>query len=161
MKQHEYTFQLMEFTVPHVPHNETGSTDHAADLQVSRTAQFQTTWPQEGTAVVAAFGELDAANGVEFVDYALRQSEHAQRLVLDLSGLSFFATAGFTALHTFNVQSVGQDIRWALASGPAVQRVLRICDPDATLPVCDDVDEAVSAVHEDPPRLLHLVAESR
>jgi len=146
--------------MPNVPTHDTNVPGTPTDLQVSRTAQFQTSWPQDGTAVVAAFGELDAANGAEFVDYAMAQAERAQRLVIDLSGLTFFATAGFTALHALNVQTVGQDVRWALTSAPSVQRVLRICDPDATLPVFVDLDEALSAVHQDPPPLLHLVPES-
>lgn len=147
--------------MPHVPTHDTNISSAATDLQVSRTAQFQTTWPQDGTAVVAVFGELDAANGADFVDYAMAQAERAQRLVIDLSGLTFFATAGFTALHNLNVQTVGQEVRWALASGASVQRVLRICDPDATLPVFVDIDDALGAVQQDPPPLLHLVTESR
>lgn len=147
--------------MPHMPTLDTGSTDAGTELHVSHTAQFQTTRTAEGTAVIAAFGELDAANGAEFVDYALAQAEGADRLVIDLSGLTFFATAGFTALHTLNVQTVAQDIYWALTSSPEVQRVLRICDPDATLPVYTDLDAALSAVHRDPPPLLHLVAEPR
>ncbi|MDY6998220.1 MAG: STAS domain-containing protein [Actinomycetota bacterium] len=147
--------------MPHVPTTDTGPLDPTPDLLVSRTAQFQTNWPRESTALVSASGELDAANGSEFVDYALRQTDRTTRLVLDLSELTFFATAGFTALHTLNVQCVGQEIRWALASGPAVERVLRICDPDATLPVCADVEEALGAVEAELPRLLHLVPESR
>ena len=147
--------------MPHVPTHDTNTASAATELQVSHTAQFQTTWPEDGTAVVAAFGELDAANGAEFVAYAMAQAERAQHLVIDLSGLTFFATAGFTALHNLNVQTVGEEVRWALASAPSVQRVLRICDPDATLPVFADVDDALRAVHQDPPPLLHLVTESR
>lgn len=125
------------------------------------TAQFEISWPQESTAVVAVHGELDAANGAQFVDFALGNSENTDRLVIDLSGLTFFATAGFTALHTLNVQCVGADTRWALVASPAVNRLLRICDPDSALPVCSDVDDALTAVHNEPPRLLQLVTESR
>ena len=51
-------------------------------------------------AVITAHGELDAANAQEFVDYALRHAAHIDRLVLDLTGVEFFGTAGFSALHT-------------------------------------------------------------
>ncbi|MGB3355824.1 MAG: STAS domain-containing protein [Mycobacterium sp.] len=124
-----------------------------------RTAHFETTWPEASTAVVVAHGELDAANVGDFIDYALRRRADTDRLVIDLSGLSFFATAGFTALHTLNVQCVGAEIRWALVPSPAVHRLLRICDPDNALPTCTDVTEALSAVHTDQPRLLQLVPE--
>jgi hypothetical protein len=47
--------------------------------------------------------------------------------VLDLSGLDFFGTAGFSALHTSNVQCAARDVGWALVrtserSLPAFQR---------------------------------------
>jgi anti-anti-sigma factor len=124
-------------------------------------AIFDTQWPQPSTAVVSARGELDAANGNSFVDYALRKPEQTQWLIIDLTGLSFFGSAGFSALHTLNVQCAGNDIRWALVPSLAVDRLLRICDPDSTLPICVDVPTAMTAVHNDPPRLLELIPEPR
>ena len=124
-----------------------------------RTAQFETSWQQPRTAIVAAHGELDAANGAGFVEYAMLHAADIARMVIDLSGLTFFATAGFTALHTLNVQCVSEDIHWVLVPSPAVSRLLRICDPDSTLPICPDVTAALTTVHNDPPRLLQLVPE--
>jgi anti-anti-sigma factor len=129
------------------------------DSLVCHTAYFDTSWPEPDTAVVAAHGELDAANGIEFVSYALRHEDRSRFLVIDLSGLSFFSTAGFSALHTLNVQCVRADIRWALVPGKAVKRVLRLCDPDSVLPTSPDIDEALTSVHTEPPRLLELVTE--
>ena len=90
----------------------------------------------------------------------MRHAEFTDRMVIDLTGLTFFATAGFTALHTLNVQCVGEEIRWALVPSAAVNRLLRICDPDSALPVSSDVDDALTTVHSEPPRLLQLVPES-
>ncbi|PRC44840.1 anti-sigma factor antagonist [Mycobacterium sp. ITM-2017-0098] len=143
--------------VPEVPE----SPNTAADSLVCHTAHFDTTWPEPATAVVAADGELDAANGNEFVSYALRNAEQTQWLIVDLSNLTFFSTAGFSALHTLNVQCVGEDIRWVLVPSKAVNRVLRICDPDSALRISADVTEALTAVHAEPPRSLELVAQSR
>jgi len=131
------------------------------DSLTCHTAHFETSWPEPATAVVAGHGELDAANGRMFVEYALRHSDKTQWMVVDLSGLTFFSTAGFSALHTLNVQCAGEDIRWVLVPSKAVNRVLRICDPDAALPTCSDISEALTAVHADPPRLLELIAEPR
>ena len=64
---------------------------------------------------ITAHGELDAANAQEFVDYALRHAAQIDRLVLDLTGVDFFGTAGFSALHTLNVRCAGEKIEWALA----------------------------------------------
>ncbi|MFG1930490.1 STAS domain-containing protein [Mycobacterium sp. NPDC048908] len=125
------------------------------------TAHFATRWLQPSMAVIAAHGELDAANVQQFVDYALRHAAHLDRLVLDLTDVDFFGTAGFSALHTLNVRCAAEKIEWALASSPAVTRLMRICDPDSTLPIRDGVDAALAAVQGEPRRLLQLVPKSR
>ena len=108
------------------------------------TAHFATRWLRPSMAVITAHGEIDAANAQQFVDYALRHSAHIDRLVLDLTGVEFFGTAGFSALHS-----------------AAVPRLLRICDPDSALPICTSVDTALSAVQGEPSRLLQLVSKAR
>ena len=123
------------------------------------TAHFATRWLQPETAVITAHGELDAANAQEFVDYALRHAPRTDRLVLDLTGVEFFGTAGFSALHSVNVRCAAENIEWAMAPSSAVTRLLRICDPDSALPICDSVDTALSAVQGEPRRLLQLVSK--
>jgi len=146
---------------PAVPEASDKPPDMSSDSQVCRSAQFHTRWPQPATAVVSAHGELDAANGYQFVQYALREPSKTQWLVIDLTGLTFFATAGFSALHNLNVQCAGENIRWALVPSLAVDRLLRICDPDSTLPICVDIANALTNVHSDPPRLLKLIPQAR
>ena len=144
--------------MPHVPGQPQAHLD--SDRVVCRTAFFDTTWPRPATAVVAGHGELDAANGITFVDYALRHSATTQWLIVDLTGLTFFSTAGFSALHTLNVQCVGKDIRWALVPGRAVHRVLRICDPDSALPISVDIPTALDDVQQDPPHSFQLIPQT-
>src|SRR4051812_44920886 len=127
----------------------------------SHTARFATRWLQPDTAVIAAHGEIDAANSQEFVDYALRHAEQIGRLVLDLTGVEFFGTAGFSALHTLNVRCAGESIEWASVPSAAVSRLLRVCDPDSTLPFFDGIDAALAAVKDEPRRLLQLVPQPR
>jgi anti-anti-sigma factor len=122
---------------------------------------FATRWLQPSMAVVTAHGELDAANAQQFVDYALRHAAHTDRLVLDLTGVEFFGTAGFSALHSVNVRCAAEKIDWALTPSPAVNRLLRICDPDSALPICETVEAALSAVQGEPRRLLQLVSKPR
>ena len=124
-------------------------------------ARFATRWLQPDTAVVTAHGEIDAANAHEFVDYALRHADHINRLVLDLSGVEFFGTAGFSAMHTLNVRCAGESIEWASVPSAAVIRLLRVCDPDSSLPFFDGVDGALAAVQGPPRRLLQLVPKPR
>ena len=125
------------------------------------TAQFATRWLRPALAIVTVHGELDAANAKDFADYALRHAPDLDGLVVDMSGVQFFGTAGFSALHTLNVRCAGDRIEWALTPSPAVNRLLRICDPDSALPICDTVDVALSTVQGQSPRLLQLVAKSR
>lgn len=127
----------------------------------AHAAHFATRWLQPNTAVVTAQGEIDAANSQEFVDYALRYGDRGHCLVLDMSGVDFFGTSGFSALHTLNVRCAAESITWASVPSAAVKRLLRICDPDSTLPFYDGVDTALSAVHGEPPRLLQLVSKTR
>jgi anti-anti-sigma factor len=145
-------------TASHPPSATPGSLIEPAECG---TAHFATRWLQPSMAVVTAHGELDAANAQEFVDYALRHSAHTDRLVLDLTGVQFFGTAGFSALHSVNVRCAAEKIEWALVPSPAVTRLLRICDPDSALPVCDTVEAALSAVQGEPRRLLQLVPKTR
>lgn len=122
------------------------------------TAHFTTRRLESDTAIVTAHGEIDAANSQEFVTYALRNAAQLERLVVDLSDVEFFGTAGFSALHTLNVRTAGENIDWALVPSASVSRLLRICDPDAALPIRDSIESALSAGNRP---LLQLVPESR
>lgn len=131
------------------------------DTADSHSAHFATRWLQPDTAVITAHGEIDAANAQELVEYALRHAAHISRLVLDLSGVEFFGTAGFSALHNLKVRCAGETIKWCSVPSTAVSRLLTLCDPDSTLPIHDGIAEALSAVQGEPPRLLQLVAQPR
>jgi len=123
------------------------------------TAQFTTRWLPPSTAVVAAHGEIDAANAVDLVDYALRDADRMNGLVIDLTGIKFFGSAGFSALDALNEKCAADGITWAIAPSKAVSRLLRICDPDSTLPVHQGLDSALGAITGEPRALLQLVAE--
>ena len=129
------------------------------DRTESHTATFTTRWLQPSVAVITAHGELDASNAQEFVDYALRHAERTERLALDLSGVDFFGTAGFSALHTLNVRCAGAGVEWVLVPSHAVSRLLRICDPDSTLPIAATLPAALSLLQAEQRRLLQLVSE--
>jgi anti-anti-sigma factor len=149
---------LMESQMSAITRTRWASDSEVADTQAVR---FATRRLQPDTAVITAHGEIDAANAPEFVDYALRHADEIGGLVVDLSGVEFFATAGFAALHTLNVRCAGESIQWASVPSAAVIRVLRVCDPDSTLPFFDGVDAALAAVHGKPRRLLQLVPQTR
>jgi anti-anti-sigma factor len=110
--------------------------------------------------VITAHGELDASNANQLADYVQRCTTHANSVIVNLSGLEFFGTAGFSALHTINVRCAGADVRWAVVPSQAVSRLLRICDPDNALPLAGSVPDILDE-DEEPRRLFQLVPQPR
>lgn len=96
--------------------------------------QLSAEWLNSTVVRIAASGEIDASNSSELLDFVLRRGANSRSLILDLSDVTFFATAGFSALRTIDVRSSRASVSWMLVDGPAVARVLRICDPERTLP---------------------------
>ena len=138
------------------------NTSHSASPEsftVCHAAHFATRWLQPSTAIIAAHGEIDAANAIGFVDYALRHADRTDNLVIDLTGIEFFGSAGFSALHTLNVRCAAADIAWAMATSKSVNRLLRICDPDMALPVHASAEAALGALTGERSPLLQLVTE--
>jgi anti-anti-sigma factor len=136
------------------------TTNRAVDRRDSSAASFTTRFLKPSVAVITATGELDASNAQELADYALRDVERTQRLALDLTGVDFFGTAGFSALHTLNVRCAAAGVEWILVPSSAVNRLLRICDPDSTLPLATTMSAALSHLQADQRRsLLQLITE--
>ena len=123
------------------------------------TARFTAEWGPS-FVVVTAHGELDASNANQLADYVQRCAAHCNSVILNLSGLEFFGTAGFSALHTINVRCAGADVRWTVVPSKAVSRLLRICDPDKALPLADSVPDVLDG-NEQPRRLFQLVPQAR
>lgn len=141
-------------------------TDQPARTAISHShdchaARFTTHWTDDTVGIITAQGELDASNSADFADHVEECASAGTRLILDLSPLQFFGTAGFSALHTINVRCANASSRWAVVGGDAVARLLRVCDPDHTLPVAASVPEALTMLDGEPRRLLQLVPEPR
>ncbi|MCW1958886.1 MAG: STAS domain-containing protein [Mycobacterium sp.] len=98
------------------------------------------------TVLVAAFGEIDAASAAALSE---RIEEHLvgyRQLVLDLSRLEFFGTAGYSVLHRVQSRCARAGVDWVLVPGPEVERLLRVCDPDGILPRATNIVSAVAAL---------------
>jgi anti-anti-sigma factor len=113
--------------------------------------------------VITAHGELDAANANQLTVFVERYVRGARQVIVDLRGLKFFGTAGFSALHRINVVCSAAGVPWVLVSGRAAHRVLRICDPDHALPTTSSLPELPSeeALFAERRPLLQLVPQSR
>ena len=66
----------------------------------NHTARFTAEW-RPSFVVITAHGELDASNASQLADVE-RCAAHANSVIVNLTGLEFFGTAGFSALHTIN-----------------------------------------------------------
>ena len=123
-------------------------------------ATFDTRWLPPATAVITVHGEIDAANASGFTEYAMCHTAQANGLVLDLSGVAFFGTAGFSALKAVETRcSVGK-VDWMLVPSDAVTRLLHICDPDSKLRHSSTVAAALTALRNES-QLLQLVTKPR
>jgi anti-anti-sigma factor len=85
--------------------------------------------------LVTIHGEIDATTSSALADYVERRMAGAQRLILDLQTVEFFAASGFAALSHINVVCTRAGVQWSLLAGSHVGRLLGICDPARELPV--------------------------
>ena len=123
----------------------------------NHSARFSAEWDST-RVLITAHGELDASNASALADYFDLCIAHSTPLILDLSSLKFFGTAGFSALHLINVKCAAANLRWAVVPNKAVSRLLRICDPDSTLPLVSSIHDVPNADDDqDPNRLFQLV----
>jgi len=104
--------------------------------------------------VITAEGEIDASNARDLAEYAESHATRSGQLILDLTRLKFFGTAGFTALHTVNVSCCRDGIEWLLVPGDEVSRLLRVADPQGVIPLAATVEVALATLRPTtPPRL--------
>lgn len=98
------------------------------------------------TVLVAAFGEIDAATAPGLASNIERNLSGYRQLVLDLSRLEFFGTAGYAVLHRVHARCARSGMDWILVPGPEVERLLRVCDPAGILPTAPNIVAAVAAL---------------
>jgi anti-anti-sigma factor len=94
--------------------------------------------------LVTVEGDIDATNGRSLGRYVERNTGASMQLVLDLSGVNFFGTEGFAALHYISVSCARNDMDWMIVGGRDVQRLVRICDPEEILPLADRLESALA-----------------
>jgi anti-anti-sigma factor len=128
----------------------------------NHSARFTAEWTSS-RVVITAHGELDASNANQLADYVESCIAYSTSVIVDLSSLEFFGTAGFSALHLINVRCAAADLRWAVLPGKAVSRLLQICDPDDTLPLVQSVHATPDADADNPEssRLFQLIPKPR
>lgn len=127
-------------------------TTHRTQTGAKHTARYTVHWGRSG-AVIAVNGEIDAANAKPLADYVQSCAERCEWLVLDLADLEFIGTAGFSALQAISARCAQTDICWTVVPGLAVSTLLRVCDPEARLPIAGSLTTALADVQDRRPVL--------
>jgi len=100
---------------------------------------------------VDVHGDVDASNADDLMRYVTQACKSRDDLVLDLRGVTFFGTHGFTALLQAKYGGA------VVVPSPVVDRVLELCDPESRVLVAADVDAAVSMLKRRLRPALHFV----
>ena len=110
------------------------------------SATFTTRVNAPSDVILSVDGELDMTNISDFLDTAVLAAEDRTRVVIDLSGVTFFGTAGVSALHALGERYTAGDTPWAVVPSRNVDRVMRICDTDAVVPLKATVAAAFASM---------------
>lgn len=108
------------------------------------------------TILLDVVGEIDAATAPDLFEGIAAQLTGYHQLVLDLSRIEFFGAAGYSVLHRLQVHCTRALIDWVVVTGPEVQRLLRVCDPDGIFPAAPNIVSAVAALARGPHRTPQL-----
>lgn len=109
------------------------------------------------TVLFAVTGDIDAVSAPALFDRIQTVLTGYHQMVLDLSDVVFFGTAGYTLLHRIEVFANRAARDWVVVSGPEVERLLEVCDPDHDLPIASNIVSAVATLARGPHRTPQLV----
>ena len=108
--------------------------------------EFAVSAARTGSAyVVTPVGELDLGTVDELGAIIVARPDVCNRLILDLSRLTFFDTSGMRLVVETLQETRRTGISLALVKGPEdVQRLFALAGMDDRLPFFDDLDEALA-----------------
>jgi anti-anti-sigma factor len=114
------------------------------DVERAGRAIFRAEELADGRVLIGVHGDVDATNRQALGRFVARHIRVSKQLVLDLTGVEFFGSQGFTALYYVSVQCARRDVDWMVAGSRTVLRILRICDPAGELPLVADLEAALA-----------------
>lgn len=109
-------------------------------------AQFTAQQISSGLVWVGVTGEIDIRNWGALRSFACRQFGSSPRLVLDLTEVEFFGSAGLAVFEGLDECAKQHDSRWALVCGMPVQRLLRVVDTDTPIQAHTSLESAMGAL---------------
>jgi anti-sigma B factor antagonist len=102
-------------------------------------------------AVVHVSGELDIATVPALTDVLRGLEQPCNRVVLDLSGLTFIDSTGLTLAVTEHQRAAKDGVELVLAGATDnVLKVLRLTGLDVTMPMAPDLASALADGHASP-----------
>ncbi|SDI32963.1 anti-anti-sigma factor [Actinokineospora alba] len=104
------------------------------------------TWRHPGGVVLVVTGELDLGTAPRFEE-ALEQAQRAEsdRVVLDLTAVTFLGSSGLSALVRANARSAGNGLGVVMTADTSIRRPLEVTGLDTVLPLYETVDAAFDA----------------
>jgi anti-anti-sigma factor len=121
----------------------------------SHNLRFNSSRLAPSIVAVDVHGEVDASNADQLIRYVTRVRMARDVVVLDLSGVTFIGTHGFSAI--LQAKEGGT----VVVPSPVVDRLLRLCDPQSLVPVAADVDAAVTMLRRRPHPASQFVKDLR
>lgn len=95
--------------------------------------RFTTEWMAPTHAVMSVLGDIDAANADVFLDGVLMKVLLCHSLELDLSGVEFFSSAGYSALCILTERCAAADVALSVTPSRCVRRVVELCSATTTV----------------------------
>jgi anti-sigma B factor antagonist len=102
--------------------------------------------PEEVT-VAHVTGDIDLASADLFRDGVAERLDSNQVFVLDLDGVTFMGSLGFSVLVEAHQETERRNIRWAIVAGTGpIQRPLKVTGLEQLLPIYPTVSDALAAL---------------
>ncbi|TCO55182.1 STAS domain-containing protein [Actinocrispum wychmicini] len=103
----------------------------------------------QGHSVTVAHvtGEIDLSSADAFREGLAERLDSDEVFVLDLDGVTFMGSMGFSVLVETHHETSRRNIRWAIVAGAGpIRRPLRITGLEQVLPIYPSVPEALAAL---------------
>jgi anti-anti-sigma factor len=120
------TFEQTGLRVPHAQAPPAAA--HAADRLT-----LHTEWHNATDVRISASGAVDASNSDRLAQYVFRYAANCERLILDLTEVTFFGFESFSHLRLISDRCATASVTLTLIPSAVVARVLQICDPHRAL----------------------------
>lgn len=107
------------------------------DGETRSPLQLVTEWLTTTDVRITVAGNVDMCTAHQFSDYVFRRAGNCKLLTLDMTRVTFFDCAGFSALADIDERCRRANVTWMIQPAPCMSRVVNICDPFNELPMSD------------------------